>query len=75
MIIIKYLKNKRGIFVNAIKRYRLALGITQAQLAQRMKIGQSAVAMWESGENTPRTDKLPELAKIFNCDISDLFKK
>lgn len=58
-----------------IKEIRQKRGITQAQLADALNVCQSTVAMWENGENKPRTDKLPELAKILGCEVSDLFKK
>lgn len=40
-----------------------------------MNVGQSAVAMWESGKNMPRADKLPALAKLYGCTIDDLFRE
>ena len=40
---------------------------------EKLNVLQSTVAMWESGDNTPRTEKLPELAEILKCTIDDLF--
>ena len=34
----------------------------------------STVAMWESGENVPRADKLPDLARVLGCTVDDLFR-
>ena len=56
-----------------IKELRLSVGLTQSELAEKLNVLQSTVAMWESGDNTPRTEKLPELAEILKCEISDLF--
>lgn len=56
-----------------IKELRKKVGISQTELARQLKIGQNTVAMWESGANNPRTDRLPELAKILKCSIDELF--
>ncbi len=58
-----------------IKQLREASGLSQVALAEKLNVGQSTVAMWETGENVPRADKLPELAKILGCTIDDLFKE
>lgn len=63
-----YLKNK-------IKFYREKLGISQAVLAEKLNISQSTVGMWETGENVPKTIKLPEIAKALNCTIDNLFEE
>lgn len=59
--------------MNNIKNLRKKEKLTQIDLAKKLKIGQSTVAMWEAGEAMPRADKLPELAKILGCTIDDLF--
>ena len=51
----------------------MSKGMTQEELGTRLNVTRSTVAMWENGESMPRADKLPELAKILQCDISDLF--
>ena len=56
-----------------IKELRLSVGLTQSELAEKLNVLQSTVARWESGDNTPRTEKLPELAEILKCTIDDLF--
>ena len=58
-----------------MKKLRLAAGLSQAAVAEHLKIRQSTVAMWESGLNRPRADKLPELARLYHCSIDDLFKE
>lgn len=57
-----------------IKKAREKAGLTQQELADKLGIGQSAVAMWESQGFLPRTDKLPALAKILGCSIDELLK-
>ena len=58
----------------AIRRHREARGLTQGQLAKKMGYhSQSIVAMWESGDRKPPSDKLPLLARVLGCGIEDLF--
>jgi transcriptional regulator with XRE-family HTH domain len=61
--------------MNRIKALRKEIKITQTDLAARMNVLQSTVAMWESGTNMPRAEKLPLLAEIFGCTVDDLFDK
>ena len=58
-----------------IKSLREKKGLTQEQLAQKLKLDRSTIAKWETGEAMPRADKLPVLAEILGCSISDLFKE
>ncbi|MGN0171734.1 MAG: helix-turn-helix transcriptional regulator [Acutalibacteraceae bacterium] len=57
-----------------IREYRLRYKYTQAYLANQLHVKQSTVAMWESGKNNPRADKLKQLAHIFDCSVGDLFE-
>ena len=44
------------------------------QLSEMMGISQAMVATWESGNNNPRADKLPDLARVLGCTVDDLFR-
>ena len=57
-----------------IKKYREKSGITQQQLAAILGVSQSTVAMWETNNSLPRTEKLPEIAKALGCTIDELLK-
>ena len=54
------------------KKKREEAQLTQAQVAAHLGVGQSAVAMWETGEATPRAANLIALAKLFNCTVDEL---
>lgn len=60
--------------MNNIKSLRERLKLSQTELASLINVSQQSVAKWENGISSPRTDKLPEIAKILGCDISDLFE-
>lgn len=56
----------------AIKKFRLAKGLTQEKLAEIMGTSQAAVGMWEAGTRMPRADKLLKLADVLGCSVDDL---
>lgn len=58
-----------------LKKIREEKKITQLELAKMLSVSQSTIAMWETGEAMPRSDKLPELAKILGCSIDELYKE
>ena len=56
-----------------IRDMRERAGLTQERLSELINVSRSAVAMWESGETSPRADKLPELARVLGCTIDELY--
>ena len=46
--------------------------MTQAQLAAKMGVATSTVAMWETGASAPRTQALPKLAIVLGCSVEQL---
>ena len=55
-----------------IRAYRDELGITQAELADKLGLTYSSVSQWESGRATPRTPVLRQLAALFDTTVADL---
>lgn len=51
---------------------RKSLGLTQNQLADRLRVSFQAVSKWERGETLPDTALLPELAKVLETTIDNL---
>jgi transcriptional regulator with XRE-family HTH domain len=49
--------------------------LKQKQLAELLKVRQSTVSMWESGNSSPRAGMLPDLAKILDCTVDKLLDK
>ena len=56
-----------------IKAIRTDMHFSQLDLATKLGVDPSTIAKWETGKASPRTDKLPELAKVLKCEVSDLF--
>lgn len=56
-----------------LKTLRQHAGLSQVKVAEALGVTQGAVAQWESGATVPRPDKLPELARMYDCTIEDLF--
>ena len=46
--------------------------ISQAELAKRMGVSRQAVSKWEQGSSSPDTDKLIQLADIFDVEVEYL---
>lgn len=55
-----------------IKFFREREGMTQAELAERVFVDQSAVSNWEQGKYPPRRRLLPLIAKALNCTVEEL---
>jgi len=60
--------------VRSIKERRIAAGLTQTELAEKIGVSQATVGMWETGNRTPRASKLLELSKLLGCSVEDLLK-
>lgn len=55
-----------------IKSIRESSNLTQEELACKIGIKRSTVAMWESGQSKPRADVLIKLSRILGCTIDEL---
>lgn len=58
-----------------IKARRLEAGLTQAQLAKKLNVDQTAVSRWESGETKPLKKYHKKLAKTLGCTVDELLKE
>jgi len=56
-----------------LKSYRLKNKLTQSELAKILKIDQTAVSKWETGETMPSASILPFIAEALGCTIDDLY--
>lgn len=53
-------------FKDTLKELREERELSQAQLAQKIKTSQSAVAKWELGQREPTAGNIVALARFFN---------
>ena len=53
---------------------RKALGITQAEIADKMHVKRQTVSSWESGAALPDIEKVAELADLLNVSCDYLLK-
>ncbi len=56
-----------------IRVIRVAMRLTQQQLAQRIGAGQTALSGWEQGRGEPWPIYLYRLSQTFGCSMDDLY--
>ena len=59
-------------FVENVKQFRIQLGYTQKQLADKLGVGQKSVSEWEIGKSRAEYENLIKLADIFDVTLDDL---
>ena len=59
-------------FADIFKYLRLRNGLSQRELAKRLKISPSAVGMYESGKRFPSREAEEQIADFFNVSIDVL---
>ena len=58
---------------NKISILRKQNNLTQAELADSLSVSHQAVSQWENSNTYPDITMLPEIAKIFNVSLDELF--
>ena len=56
-----------------IQEKRKEKKLTQSELAEKFNISDRAVSKWENGNSLPDAGTMPDLCKILNISINDLF--
>ena len=65
-----------SLFGRNLRRLRLAKGLTQVQLAQRLAhTNNSQVAKWENGHAAPRKTTLRRLAQVLEVGVPELLRQ
>lgn len=57
----------------ALKDYRQAAGLTQADLAAKVSVSRKTINTIENGVFVPTTVLALRLARVLNCRVEDLF--
>ena len=58
-----------------IKKHRIASGLSQLELANRVSVSRQAVSNWERGVSLPDIDMVIALAKEFHVNVEDILYK
>ncbi|MBE6537878.1 MAG: XRE family transcriptional regulator [Ruminococcaceae bacterium] len=61
-----------SILSSNIKRYRIAKGLSQSELAEKVFVRAQSVSKWERGTSIPDLDKLCLIAEIFEVSLDAL---
>lgn len=61
-----------GNFQNIFKRLRIASGLTQVEISERLGISRSTIGMYETGAREPDFETLERIADFFNVDTDYL---
>ena len=67
-------EQKQLLCQNLIK-YRKALGLTQAELGERINYSDKAISKWERGDGFPDVFVLNQIAEIFGTSVDKLLKE
>ncbi len=62
-------------FKQLLKQLRFEFNLSQEDLAKKLSVSKSTVAMYETGRRTPSASVYEALADIFNVDIDYLYLK
>lgn len=55
-----------------VKEYREKMGLTQAQLADKLNVDRSVISIWERGKGTPCKKHRAMLCVILQCTEQEL---
>ena len=57
-----------------LKELRKAAGVTQTELAEKVGVKQSTIAMLETGKNkSPRIEVAKKICKVLGCTMDELY--
>lgn len=58
--------------MNRLRHYRVAAKLSQAEVAKRLNVDQSAVSNWERGTNPPLQKYRPQLAALYGVTVDEI---
>jgi transcriptional regulator with XRE-family HTH domain len=72
LLFLRHMKKQEQHYGRYLKSLRRDAGLTQVELATRLKVAQSNIAFWERSEKPPRSEILKPLAKALNVTLETL---
>ena len=64
-------KQTLGMIISSLRKEK---GMTQLELAEKMRVTDKAVSKWERDLSFPDINSIPKLAEIFEVSVDDLMK-
>lgn len=64
----------RAVIGANVRRLRLQAGLTQARLARELDVSRSLIGVAEAGRKGFRAERMPTMARLFGCRVSDFFE-
>lgn len=58
-----------------LREFRDRLGLGQEEMADRVGVSVSQISRWEAGGSNIPSERLPELARAYECRIADIFEE
>lgn len=62
-------------FKDILKDKRLAAGLTQTELGDKIGIDSKNISKYENGKSEPNIDTLTKMSEVFNCSVDELLGK
>lgn len=62
----------RRVFAERFKRRRLAMGLSQGELAKKLHVEVQNVGRWESGIRVPGTENIILMSRVLECSTDYL---
>lgn len=66
--------NKTPLFAERLKKLRIAVGISQSDIARTLGVTPQAVQKWEQGQSAPRRGKMKALADVLSTKSHELIQ-
>ncbi|AAN58509.1 MAG: helix-turn-helix domain-containing protein [Streptococcus mutans] len=64
-------KQTLGMIISSLRKEK---GMTQLELAEKMRVTDKAVSKWERDLSFPDINSIPKLAEIFEVSVDDLMQ-
>ncbi len=61
-------------FTSNLKKYRMSQNLTQEKVAELLGVTAQTVSRWECGQTLPDALTLPQIARIYEITVDDLYK-
>lgn len=60
--------------MNGLRTRRIAMHLTQDDIASVMGVDRASVSRWENGDAFPKTSRLRDLAILLHCTVDELLE-